>query len=180
MTDGHRAVRRRDRPAPRSLPLRRAPAQQLPQGRHRRGLRGRAPARGRRPPGTRVGLKLLSGVDEQLFRKILERSERLRTARHPHLAVHVDSFVGPPLSAHGVAEEDADLFYSAHVWVDGTSMRDQEPAPPEVVLAWLGQVASALDHLHTLPDGGFARRDVRAGNVIVRPDGTAVLMGPGR
>lgn len=128
------------------------------------------------PAGTRVGLKLLSGVDEQRFRKILERSERLRAARHPHLAVHVDSFVGPPLSAHRVAEEDADLFYSAHVWVEGTSLRDHEPAAPDAVLGWLGQVAAALDHLHTLPGGGFAHRDVHAGNVIVRPDGTAVLM----
>lgn len=128
------------------------------------------------PAGTRIGLKLLSGVDEQRFGKILERSEQLSTVRHPHLAVHVDSFVGPPLSAHEVAEEDADLFYSAHVWVEGVALRDLEPAPPERVLAWLGQVAGALDHLHGLPGGGFAHRDVHAGNIIVGPDGTAVLM----
>ena len=45
--------------------------------------------------GGRIGLKMLTGVDESRFAKLVERSEKLRAIDHPHIAQHLECFIGP-------------------------------------------------------------------------------------
>ena len=47
---------------------------------------------------------------------------------------------------------------------------------PRELLGWCAQIATALEFLHSCPDGGFAHRDVHARNIIIRPDDTACLI----
>ena len=44
---------------------------------------------------TEIGLKMLTGIDEQRFAKLLDRSEALRRIDHPHLARHLNASLGP-------------------------------------------------------------------------------------
>jgi hypothetical protein len=73
------------------------------------------------PPGRGglVALKLLTGVDEERFAKLRERSPRLAEVKHAGLATHLEVFVGPPVSSELLDETESDQWFSANVWVEG-------------------------------------------------------------
>ncbi|MBZ5735416.1 hypothetical protein K8Z61_13000 [Nocardioides sp. TRM66260-LWL] len=128
------------------------------------------------PAGTAVGLKALTAIDEDRFRKVADRSARI--PRHPNLAHHLETFLGPPvLAAPDEIEEDDHVFYSSHVWVEGRLFSEAIlTASPAQVRAWARDVAEGLDALHAAPSGGLAHRDVHGRNVVVTPEGHAVLL----
>lgn len=125
----------------------------------------------------KVGIKMLTGIDENRFAKLLDRSEKLCAVTHPNLARHLECFIGPVPTNDDVDEDESDQFFAAHEWVDGESLRERlGNADPRDVLNWGSQIAGALDHLHAAPGGGFAHRDVHARNIIIRSDNIAVLI----
>lgn len=68
------------------------------------------------------------------------------------------------------------LYYIAMAYVDGESLRqvlDQRLPEPSETVAWIRQVASALDYAHSR---GVIHRDIKPANVMVRDDGTALLL----
>ena len=96
----------------------------------------------------------------------------LTMSPHPALAVPRDDFFA------------GDSYVLVMDWVNGTSL-DQllaQPGDPGLgtaaVLGWLGQLASALDHLHS-HDPPIVHGDVRPGNLIITPRGDVVLVGFG-
>lgn len=126
------------------------------------------------PAGTAVGLKLHSGIDEERFLKLANRSSRLAELDHPSLARHIECFVGPAPTPDAVEEEDCDQFLSAHVWVEGKSLaKAMTDGPPAVTLGWLRHIADGLDYLHA---AGLAHRDVTPRNIVLADDGPAVLI----
>lgn len=125
----------------------------------------------------KVGLKMLTGIDEDRFGKLLERSAVLRTIDHRHLASHLECFLGPAPTDESLDEDEYDQFFAAHQWVDGVSLKDKlADARPRDVLNWGRQVGEAIDYLHNFPGGGFAHRDVHARNIVITPDAEAVLI----
>lgn len=126
---------------------------------------------------TRVGLKQLTNVDDYRWHKLEDRTSNLASVVHPNVARHVEVFSGPRLRlADGLAEDDDPQRYIVHVWVDGRPLAESVDAPLATVLRWLHEVAGALDHLHTHPEGPFAHRDLHPRNVIVNDAGNAVLI----
>jgi len=65
--------------------------------------------------------------------------------------------------------------YVAMEWVDGESLSQilaKQPVPKSIAVAWLMEVAEALDYAHRM---GFAHRDVKPSNVIVSREDRAML-----
>src|SRR6476646_8280867 len=113
--------------------------------------------------GRRVALKLLSAdlAEDDRFRDRFVRASRLAASLdHPNIA---------PIYAAG--EADGQL-YVAMRYVDGTDLRaliaEKGPIEPDLAVALVSQVASALDAAH---DGGLVHRDVKAANVLLPSDG---------
>ncbi|MGH9124325.1 MAG: serine/threonine protein kinase [Acidimicrobiales bacterium] len=125
----------------------------------------------------KVGLKQLTGATSHRWAKLVERSGRLAQLRHPGLACHLEVFEGPAPCDAAPADDECDLHYAAHLWVEGTSLADIPPdTPAATVFSWIAQIADTLDFLHQHPDGPIAHRDLHPGNVIVTPDGKAVVI----
>lgn len=128
-------------------------------------------------PGAPIGLKMLTGMDQARFEKLVTRSSQLSRLRHANLAHHIECFVGPPPSDSEVDEDDADLFFAAHEWVEGTTLESRVPdATPAEILSWGSDIASGLDALHLPANGGLAHRDISLRNIVVTPEGRAVLI----
>ena len=120
--------------------------------------------------GRAVGLKVRPrGSPEDEGSLLSEASILLGMAPHPLLCrVLEDFFAG-------------DRYFLVMDWVDGTTLADLLAAAagaglplPDVVHS-LGQVAEALDHLHRHRPP-VVHGDVKPANVIVTPDGKAVLV----
>src|SRR5689334_3050521 len=117
-----------------------------------------------------VALKLRRVVDEG-DRAVLLREGHvlLGLSPHPRLPTVRDDFFLD------------DRYVMVMDWVEGTTLREQLTArgdpglPLATVLEWLPSVAAALDHLHA-QDPPVVHGDVRAENVVIRPDGTAKLV----
>jgi tRNA A-37 threonylcarbamoyl transferase component Bud32 len=109
------------------------------------------------------------GLDPQTLAQLRQQfqQEALVLARlnHPHLVRVTDFF-----EEHGNT-------YLAMDFVKGESLADritrQGPLPEWEVLAWAGQLLDALAYCHTQ---GVLHRDIKPQNVIIRPDGQAVLV----
>ena len=128
--------------------------------------------------GARVGLKQLTGIDDDRWVKLNERSSRLARVQHPNLSRHLGVFEGPRPERDGKEPDREDpQRYIVHLWVDGRPMADAVGhADVDTVLRWLRQIGDALDHLHTQAAGPFAHRDLHPRNVIINGDGDAVVI----
>ena len=127
--------------------------------------------------GTRVGLKQLTGIDDYRWQRLEERSPSLAAVEHPNLSRHLGVFAGPRPRRDGAeADEDDPQRYIVHVWADGRPLADAVDAGVGTVLRWLRQIADGLDALHGHEAGPFAHRDLHPRNVIIGPEGDAVII----
>jgi non-specific serine/threonine protein kinase len=98
-------------------------------------------------------------------RETLLREARTLLAMRPHPSlplVRDDFFVG-------------DRYVIVMDWIEGTNLADAGDLPYEDVLGYLEEVAEALDHLHAhVPP--ILHRDVKPANILVTPQGRAVLV----
>ena len=112
-------------------------------------------------PQLGLGAEALADLREQ-FR---QEAQILATLDHPSLVRVTDSF--SQLSSE----------YLVMNFVDGESLGDRVerlgPLPEAQVLEWAGQLLGALAYCHAQ---GIIHRDVKSHNVIIRPDGRAVLI----
>ena len=114
-----------------------------------------------------VALKLLKAKhaeDETARRRFARELRSAAQVEHPSLARIFDSgeIDGRPYVA---VEYLPGLTLEQRVRTDG-------PLPPRAVVRLAEDVASALDALHEV---GVVHRDLKAANILFRPDGTAVL-----
>jgi multiple sugar transport system substrate-binding protein len=101
----------------------------------------------------------------QLRQQFEQEASILARLNHPHLVRVIDFF------------DEGGNSYLAMDFVEGESLADRmkrEGALPESqVLAWGRQLLDALDYCH---QQGVLHRDIKPQNVIIRPDGKAVLV----
>jgi serine/threonine-protein kinase len=121
----------------------------------------------REQDGTVVALKVLKtdvSANETYRRRFEHEVRAASRVRHPNLV---------PLLDDGEADGER---YLAYEWVSGQSVEDRlaghGPLPLEEAVRIVEQVGAGLDELH---DTGLVHRDVKASNVLLREDGTAML-----
>ncbi|WP_338316105.1 protein kinase domain-containing protein [Streptomyces bohaiensis] len=102
---------------------------------------------------------------DELRRRFLRESRATARIDHPGL-----------VGVHD-AGADADTLYLVMQLVDGSDLADHlaehDPYPWPWALAVLAQIASALAAVH---DVGVVHRDLKPGNLMVRPDGRVVIL----
>jgi hypothetical protein len=109
------------------------------------------------------------GLDPQTLAQLRQQFQQeamvLARLNHPHLVRVTDFF------------EERGNTYLVMDFVKGESLADritgQGPLPEWQVLAWGGQLLGALAYCHAQ---GVIHRDIKPQNVIIRPDGQAVLV----
>jgi tRNA A-37 threonylcarbamoyl transferase component Bud32 len=109
------------------------------------------------------------GLDPQMLAQLRQQfrqeAEVLARLNHPHLVRVTDFF------------EERGNTYLVMDFVEGESLADRivrrGPLPEAEVLASAGQLLSALAYCHTR---GVIHRDIKPQNVIIQPDGRAVLV----
>ncbi|MCA8923738.1 MAG: tetratricopeptide repeat protein [Planctomycetes bacterium] len=118
--------------------------------------------------GPPVAIKVLEAPLEapRAAARFLREAEALATLRHPNVARYAGSGVEPELGA-----------WLALELVHGESLQDRlqrrGPLAPREALRLVGQLALGLAHAHAQ---GIVHRDVKPDNVVVREDGTPVLV----
>ncbi|HZM29392.1 MAG TPA: protein kinase [Acidimicrobiales bacterium] len=122
-----------------------------------------------------VSLKVSSEVlDPGQVGRMRERWEALAGIDHPNLARPVELFLGPGLFRTGPPPGgDEDVLYISAAWVDGRGLRGAAPLAPGEAIALAGDLAAGVAELHAQ---GILHRDIHPGNVILGPDGRAVLI----
>ena len=109
------------------------------------------------------------GLDAQTLAQLRQQFEQeaivLARLKHPHLVSVIDFF------------EENGLAYLVMEFVEGESLADRiahEGALPEKqVLTWAQQLLQALAYCHTQ---GIIHRDIKPQNVVITPEGDAVLV----
>ena len=101
----------------------------------------------------------------QLRHQFQREANVLARLHHPHLVRVTDFF------------EEWSNVYLVMDFVAGESLADRirrlGPLPEAEVVAWAGQLLGALGYCH---EQGILHRDVKPQNIIIRPDGRAVLV----
>ncbi len=117
--------------------------------------------------GREVALKVLREelAGDETFRRRFDHEARSAShVRSPHLVAVLE------------AGEAGGRYYLASEFVPGRTLearvRDDGPLPLEDVVRVASELASALDALH---EAGIVHRDVKASNVLLRGDVTAML-----
>ncbi len=101
----------------------------------------------------------------QLRQQFQHEAAVLARLDHPHLVGVMDFF-----------EEGGNVYLVMH-FVEGESLAErierEGPLPEDQVLVWAAQLLDALAYCHSQ---GMIHRDIKPQNVIIRPDGRAVLV----
>jgi serine/threonine protein kinase len=114
-----------------------------------------------------------------------EQAELLRLIRHPGVVGVHSYFEGARMHLFGQADPHDRALYLVMNWVDGQSLLQWVPqhTRPEDrwdALRYLGQVAAVLDWLHsgraTSSKRPVVHGDISPANVIINPDGQAVVV----
>jgi eukaryotic-like serine/threonine-protein kinase len=104
----------------------------------------------------------LTGRDD--FRNFLNEARMIRL-HHPHIVSILD---------FGMGQDDFPFLVMEYA--AGGTLRDRHPKgtklPPETIMSYVEQLASALQHAH---DHHLIHQDVKPENMLVRPDGTVLL-----
>src|SRR5581483_786444 len=105
----------------------------------------------------------------------------LRSMSHPGLVRVTDVFLGPGMHRHG--EHPAGTHrYVVMDYIEGSNLREWAAENTEATasqrLRLLGMVAAALDEMHSgaSTQVPVAHGDVKPSNIVVRPDGAAILV----
>jgi serine/threonine protein kinase len=123
--------------------------------------------RAKHDDGRTVALKVLRaelGEDETYRRRFLHEARAAEEVSHDNLVPIVE------------AGEHEGRYYLATLYVEGSTVEQRVsadgPLPVPDVVRICSDIASALDALH---DASIIHRDVKASNVMLRDDGTALL-----
>lgn len=118
--------------------------------------------------GDMVVLKVLrnapeSGDEHVQFARFLQEYELISKIRHPNVVRIYDL---------GIADDHA---YIAMEYFPRGDLRARiaRPLPPPVALAYLSQMASALDVVHAV---GVLHRDLKPGNIMLRADNSLAII----
>ncbi len=110
-------------------------------------------------------------VLDRLRQEFEREAQMLRRLRHPAMTTLVDFF-------HAEADQTVTNTYLVMDFVEGESLAERIArvgALPEAhVRAWGAQILDALEFCHS---HGVLHRDIKPQNIIIRPDGSAVLVG---
>ena len=121
-----------------------------------------------------VSLKLNTDPGTVDVAGVADRLRQVAAIDHPNLGRPIEAFLGPGLAQDpDRADTSDDVFYVAARWEDGVALKDVVPLPPAAALRLARDLAGAVGALH---GQGLAHRDLHPGNVIVRPDGSAVVI----
>ncbi len=111
---------------------------------------------------------------ERLRRKLEQEAGVLRTLRHPSMVTLVDFFHAPAINEGKPAYNT----YLVMDFVEGESLAERiarlGALPEAQVKRWAAQILDVLDYCH---NQGVLHRDIKPHNIIIRPDGDAVLVG---
>jgi serine/threonine-protein kinase len=130
-------------------------------------------------PQADLSAEALAALREQLE----QRAAALMRLRHPHMVHVVDVFHVTPEPSNPEATPELGALPQAHSYlvmdfVEGESLATQiqrrGAQREEDVLAWADQILDALALCHAQ---GLLHRDLKPQNVILRADGSAVLVG---
>ncbi len=116
----------------------------------------------------KVAIKVMAPslmVDPRMVERFQQEARSTARLSHPHI-----------VTIHEIDERDG-LHYFVMSYVEGPSLDEilkdaDRPLPVSTVRRWLFQIAGALNHAHR---SGIVHRDVKPGNVLVDPDGNAVV-----
>jgi serine/threonine protein kinase len=118
-------------------------------------------------------------------RRWADQVDLLRLIHHPAVVGVHCHFEGAKMHAASRADPASRCLCLVMNWVDGPTLRDwvvdhHAPKHRTEAMRYLGQVAAVLDHLHSgraTPSGrAVIHGDISPSNVIINPDGQAVLV----
>jgi DNA-binding response OmpR family regulator len=118
--------------------------------------------------GELVALKVLRAVPDvaegkNTFDRFLQEYEVVSKVEHPNVVRIYDL---------GIADDHA--YIAMEYFAEGDlRQRMKKPLDPETALEYLRQIAAALRGIHSV---GVLHRDLKPGNVMLRPDGTLALI----
>jgi serine/threonine protein kinase len=117
--------------------------------------------------GDPVALKVLHAdlVDDSFRQRFAREAEVALRVRHPSVVQLLD---------HGISEEDVPYLVYQYVESEDLAARIERDGAqdPNIALEWALDLADALSAVH---EAGVLHRDLSPGNVLITPEGRAVL-----